>query len=93
MTSAFIELAITSITVWSKHGERIQTERGSDAPFRVRNRTGYSLLVWSDLGNGSKPKDSSEVTQLEDDADIPWRFEDRKQMREVGDQDVQLELD
>lgn len=85
MTSAFIELAITSLTIWSKHGEQIKTERGSDSPFRVRNRTGYSLLVWSDLGSGSKPKDAADVKRLEDDADIPWRFEDRKQMREVRD--------
>ncbi|KAL0252508.1 hypothetical protein I308_101900 [Cryptococcus tetragattii IND107] len=80
LTSAFIELAITTMTVWSKEGERAMAGRGSDAPFRVRNLTGLSILIWpeaTDLG-----KTVTGVKRLDDGADVPWRFEDRKHTRE-----------
>lgn len=80
LTSAFIELAITSMTIWSKEGERAMAGRGSDAPFRVRNLTGLSILIWpeaTDLG-----KAVTGVKRLDDGADVPWRFEDRKHTRE-----------
>ncbi|KIR74970.1 vacuolar protein sorting-associated protein vps13 [Cryptococcus deuterogattii CA1014] len=80
LTSAFIELAITTMTVWSKEGERAMAGRGSDAPFRVRNLTGLSILIWpeaTDLG-----KAVTGVKRLDDGADVPWRFEDRKHTRE-----------
>lgn len=82
LTSAFIELAITSMTIWSKEGERAMAGRGSDAPFRVRNLTGLSILIWpeaTDLG-----KAVTGVKRLDDGADVPWRFEDRKHTREVS---------
>lgn len=86
LTSAFIELAITTMTVWSKEGERAMAGRGSDAPFRVRNLTGLSILIWpeaTDLG-----KAVTGVKRLDDGADVPWRFEDRKHTREVSTHNI-----
>ena len=81
LTSAFIELAITTVTLWSKEADRIKNNRGADAPFRVRNETGLPLLVWPEARDISKPVHG--VKRLEDGADVQWRFEDRKHTREV----------
>lgn len=81
-SASFIELAITTVTLWSKEGERIKKQgRGDDAPFLVRNRTGYSMLLWSDSGRSSRGK-SVEVKRLTDGSAIPWRFQDYKKLRE-----------
>ncbi|ODO11680.1 hypothetical protein I350_00464 [Cryptococcus amylolentus CBS 6273] len=80
LTSAFIELAITSMTVWSKEGERALAGKGSDAPFRIRNATGLTILLWPEGVDPNKPVTG--VKRLDDGADVPWRFEDRKQTRE-----------
>lgn len=88
MTAAFIELAITSATVWNQQHERVQHEgRGVDAPFVVRNRTGYTLLVWADSDKSSRSSSqnkSVQVRRLGDNEAIPWRFQDHKRQREVS---------
>jgi hypothetical protein len=81
LTSAFIELGITSLTVWNKEAERVKEGRGTDAPFRVRNRTGLTILLWPEQNDLNKPVTG--VKRLDDGADVPWRFEDRKSTRDV----------
>ncbi len=81
VTSAFIELAITTMTVWSKKGDLVKEGRGSDAPFRVRNRTGLTILLWPEQNDLSKQVTG--VKRLDDGADVPWRFEDRRSTRDV----------
>lgn len=79
VTAAFIELAITSYTQWTSESDRIlNNARGGDAPYSVRNRTGYPIEIWPD-GRASKTK-----TKIEDGADVAWRFEDYKTLREVS---------
>jgi len=80
VTSAFIELAITSFTVWNREAERVKEGRGTDAPFRVRNRTGLTILLWPEQADLNKPVTG--VKRLDDGADVPWRFEDRKSTRD-----------
>ncbi|ORY32314.1 hypothetical protein BCR39DRAFT_523905, partial [Naematelia encephala] len=80
LTSAFIELAITTATVWSKEADRVKEGRGTDAPFRIRNRTGLTLLLWPEQRDLNKPVTG--VKRLDDGADVPWRFEDRKYTRD-----------
>ncbi|WVQ82769.1 hypothetical protein IAT38_004901 [Cryptococcus sp. DSM 104549] len=80
LTSAFIELAITSFTVWSKkEEERTKTGKTDVAPFRIRNCTGITMLLWREAAD---VKTVSGVKQLEDGADVPWRFEDKKHTRD-----------
>lgn len=80
LSSAFIELAITTATVWSKEGEKVKEGRRDVSPFEIRNRTGKSLLVWSESRDLNKQIKG--VKQLDDGADVPWRFENRKQQRD-----------
>lgn len=82
VTAAFVELLITSMTVWSNHAEKVKQGQGSDAPFRVRNRTGLTILVWPEQNDLSK--NVTGVKRLDDGADVPWRFEDRRQTRDVS---------
>ncbi|WWD17860.1 hypothetical protein CI109_102304 [Kwoniella shandongensis] len=80
VSSAFIELAITSMTMWTKEGDRAKEGRGTDAPFRVRNRTGLTILLWPEAADLNKSVTG--VKRLDDGADVPWRFEDRKHTRD-----------
>ncbi|KAK8865949.1 hypothetical protein IAR55_001098 [Kwoniella newhampshirensis] len=80
LSSAFIELAITSVTMWTKEGDRAKEGRGTDAPFRVRNRTGLTILLWPEAADLNKAVTG--VKRLDDGADVPWRFEDRKHTRD-----------
>jgi vacuolar protein sorting-associated protein 13A/C len=86
VTSAFIELVITSLTVWNKEADRVKEGRGTDAPFRVRNRTGLTILLWPEQTDLNKPVTG--VKRLDDGADVPWRFEDRKSTRDVSSCDT-----
>ncbi|CED84268.1 Vacuolar protein sorting-associated protein [Phaffia rhodozyma] len=84
VTSTFIELAITATTQWSSESERIlRSARGGDAPYLIRNRTGYPIELWADKGVAPG---SAGRTTIEDGSEVPWRFEDYKTLREhVGD--------
>ncbi|KAJ9118150.1 hypothetical protein QFC22_004053 [Naganishia vaughanmartiniae] len=85
MTAAFIELAITSITLQARKEEK--TRQGietHDAPFLVRNLTGRNILVRNDVGHDSRHKSATKARshQLADGESMPWRFQDPKQQRE-----------
>lgn len=58
--------------------------RGGDAPYRIFNRTGAALQVWSDIDNKSKAGSEIQPVQLEDGASIEWRFDDWRTMRDVS---------
>lgn len=82
VTATFIELAITSYTNWTKESDRIlKNARGGDAPYLVRNRTGYPIDIWADKRGGrvTEPK-----MAIADGDEVPWRFEDYKTLREVS---------
>lgn len=80
ITSAFIELGITSMTVWSKQQEK-QKDRGPVAPFRVRNRTGMPITIWPESDDLATIPWHKRKT-IEDGADIPWFFQDRQALRD-----------
>ena len=82
LTSAFIELAITTATVWSKSGDKLVDSRGSDAPFKIRNRTGVPMAIWPEPSDPSKDVKKSATKSLADESEVPWRFEDRKHTRD-----------
>ncbi|KAG6336571.1 hypothetical protein ID866_2509 [Astraeus odoratus] len=82
ITSAFIELALTSLKMLSKEGEGIlQKARGSYAPYRIRNCTGSPLFLWSDDDVRTTLRESSAV-KVNHNETIDWRFDDWKTMRE-----------
>lgn len=83
ISSTFIELAIAAIDVWNKEGERVlKRARGSYAPYRICNRTGSPVYVWTD-SNDVANKDTSTAVRIDQGGLIDWRFDDWKKMREV----------
>lgn len=83
LTASFAEVAMTSFNMWSREGKSVlQKARGTYAPYRIRNQTGASLLVWSEVDS------SINVTEVEtipvhNDQTIDWRFDDWRATREV----------
>lgn len=81
-----MELTVTSATIAlaSKSAQFLQTDedvlskpRGSDAPYKVRNYTGFDLNVWA-----ANKEEEDSAAKLNDGEEAPWRFDDPTAMRE-----------
>ncbi|KZS92954.1 vacuolar protein sorting-associated protein 13 [Sistotremastrum niveocremeum HHB9708] len=82
ISSTFLELALGMSATWSKEGERVlKLARGGNAPYRIRNRTGGPLQIWSDF-DGSQNTRSSPGLKVSHGETVDWRFDDWKTMRE-----------
>ncbi|ORY90221.1 hypothetical protein BCR35DRAFT_261800 [Leucosporidium creatinivorum] len=78
ITSTFIELALTMSAIVDREGDKVFTKaRGANAPFLIKNRTGYPLSLWSETSHVD-----GEAHRLEDGDDAPWRFDDWRAIRE-----------
>ncbi|KAI9375312.1 hypothetical protein BJX61DRAFT_494673 [Aspergillus egyptiacus] len=78
VTSATIDLASKSLKFLSTDEDVLSKPRGADAPYRVRNHTGFDLHVWADVAEG----EDGPAAKLADGEEYPWRFEDSTSMRE-----------
>jgi vacuolar protein sorting-associated protein 13A/C len=92
LTASFIEIALTTSTLLDRDGGQLfRKPRGSNAPFLLKNRTGYALgftktppksqQYKENTANGEE--DGSRMVVVADGKDIPWRFDDWRTMREV----------
>ncbi|GAA5992083.1 hypothetical protein JCM10908_000736 [Rhodotorula pacifica] len=78
ITSSFIELAMTTMSIIDREGDKVfKTARGSNAPFVLKNRTGYPLSLWSESADTG-----SQGHRLDDGGEMPWRFDDWRRARE-----------
>lgn len=78
ITATFIELVLTTMSIMDREGDKVfKTARGSNAPFLLRNRTGYPLAFWSEATDTG-----SQSQRLEDGSEMPWRFDDWRRARE-----------
>lgn len=83
LTSSFAEVFATTLNIWSKEGKSVlQKARGTYAPYRISNRTGASILVWSEADSGDHSVEV-ETTPVHNSQTIDWRFDDWKTTREV----------
>ncbi|GJJ09687.1 hypothetical protein Clacol_003911 [Clathrus columnatus] len=81
VSMTLIELGLSMFDAWQKEGDRVlRKARGGFAPYRIRNHTGGSIHVWSDI-DGSSHKHSPAV-KIANGETIDWRFDDWKTMRE-----------
>ena len=78
VTSATIALASKSAQFLSTEEDVLSKPRGTDAPYRIRNYTGFELDVWA----ATNEADQGSAAKLQDGEEIPWRFEDATTMRE-----------
>ena len=78
ITSATIALASKSFDFLSSDEDMLSKPRTADAPYRLRNHTGFDLSVWVD----EKRDDDGAAATLTDGEELAWRFEDPTTMRE-----------
>ncbi|ANB14493.1 membrane morphogenesis protein VPS13 [Sugiyamaella lignohabitans] len=89
LTSQTIELlskSIDFVSANSGNDDLLLRPRDSDAPYCIRNETGYPIEVWSD---SDKDTNEPQVKRIEDGQDIPWRFHDWHELRENLSTDLQ----
>ena len=85
LTMTFVELGLSVMSMLGTERERmLEKARGSYAPYRIWNRTGYPLFIWSDTDGAGSNKETS-AKQIPVGKTIDWRFDDWKTMREVSD--------
>jgi vacuolar protein sorting-associated protein 13A/C len=77
VTSATIALASKSFNFLSTDEDILSKPRVADAPYRIRNYTGFDLSVWAD-----EKDDNAAAAKLNDGEEYAWRFEDATSMRE-----------
>lgn len=78
ITSATIALASKSFQFLSSDEDMLSKPRIADAPYRLRNYSGFDLRVWAD----DNKDDEGAAAKLADGEEHPWRFEDATSMRE-----------
>ncbi|KAL6309957.1 vacuolar protein sorting-associated protein 13 [Sparassis latifolia] len=82
VTTTFVELVLSTAKMMAQEGEKVlRSARGSYAPYRIRNRTGSAIYIWSDVDTSSNAKDSVSK-QIPNGHIVDWRFEDWKTIRE-----------
>jgi len=77
ITSATIALASKSFDFLTSDEDILSKPRIQDAPYRIRNYTGFDLSVWADEKN-----ENASADKLADGEEKAWRFEDATSMRE-----------
>ncbi|RMZ86779.1 hypothetical protein DV736_g5997, partial [Chaetothyriales sp. CBS 134916] len=77
ITSATIAQASKSFSFLSSDEDMLSKPRVADAPYHIRNFTGFDMSVWADEKNENAP-----AAKLSDGEEYPWRFEDAVSMRE-----------
>jgi len=79
ITSATIALAYKSFSYLNTEEDILSKPRGADAPYRIRNYTGFDINVWAQTENN----DEGAAAKMNDGEEIPWRFEDPTTTRET----------
>ncbi|KAK6533217.1 hypothetical protein TWF281_007367 [Arthrobotrys megalospora] len=79
ITTQSIVLASKAAQFLSQSDDVLTKPRGADAPYRIRNHSGYPIHVWADVETNSG---TSMARRLEDGEESPWRFEEWEKMRE-----------
>ena len=79
ITSATIALASKSAQFLSSEEDVLSKPRGNDAPYRIRNYTGFEADVWA----SGQTDDEGQAAKLQDGEEKPWRFEDPTTTRET----------
>ncbi|KAK5174294.1 Vacuolar protein sorting-associated protein 13 [Saxophila tyrrhenica] len=79
ITSATIALASKSAQFLSSDEDVLSKPRGNDAPYRIRNWTGFEVDVWT----SGDSDDEGQAAKLQDGEEKPWRFEDPTTTRET----------
>lgn len=79
VTHTFLESAMSTIQLLDKKKKNLFSgERGTVAPYELRNRTGYNIMVW----NTTDAKEGPTIKEIQNGGNLPWWFEDWRKRRE-----------
>lgn len=78
ITTASIALASKSLDFLTTQQDVLDKPRGVEAPYRIRNYTGFDV----DVRSKSPSSDESISLRLEDGSEAPWSFEHWEKLRE-----------
>ncbi|KAK3385903.1 hypothetical protein B0H63DRAFT_473802 [Podospora didyma] len=78
ITTATIALASKSFAFLTQDQDVLSKPRGVEAPYRIRNYTGFDVVVHAKR----QSTDENTTLHLEDGQEVPWSFEDWEKMRE-----------
>jgi vacuolar protein sorting-associated protein 13A/C len=78
ITTASIAVASKSFAFLTQDEDVLTKPRGAELPYRIRNYTGFSVVVLSK----SSSSDEENQLSLEDGQEAPWSFENWEKMRE-----------
>ncbi|KAJ9635099.1 Vacuolar protein sorting-associated protein 13 [Coniosporium tulheliwenetii] len=81
VTAATIALASKSADFLSSDEDVLSKPRGTEAPYRIRNYTGFDVNVW--VAEESRNDDAGSAAKLSDGEEAPWSFEDPSTTRET----------
>jgi vacuolar protein sorting-associated protein 13A/C len=79
ITAQTIALISKAAQFMQQEGDMLTKPRGSEAPYRIHNQTGYPLHIWA---ASESQGESSMAMKLQDGETAPWRFEEWEKMRE-----------
>jgi vacuolar protein sorting-associated protein 13A/C len=93
VTHTFLESAMSAMQLMDKQRNTMYAgERGAVAPYELRNRTGYNLMVW----NSTTSKEGPTIKEIKNGSSMPWWFEDWKKRRETtsfASNNINLQVD
>ncbi|KAK1753207.1 putative vacuolar protein sorting-associated protein [Echria macrotheca] len=78
ITTATIALVSKSLAFLTQDQDVLSKPRGVEAPYKIRNYTGFDVVVEARRQAG----DGGSSLRLEDGQEVPWSFEDWEKMRE-----------
>ncbi|KAI7902142.1 uncharacterized protein BX663DRAFT_436105 [Cokeromyces recurvatus] len=77
ITHTFLESSISTLRLLDEQQNAVYSgERGRVAPYELRNRTGYNIMVWNTT-------DEPTIKEIKNGGNLPWWFEDWKKRRET----------
>ncbi|KAI8911617.1 hypothetical protein EDD86DRAFT_202866 [Gorgonomyces haynaldii] len=79
LTHVLIDTVLNATREFSNEKKTQSVSRSNKSPYVIRNRTGYSMHVWT-VAPGSGL--DTDVILIEDGKDLEWRFDDWRTMRE-----------
>ncbi|RCI04898.1 hypothetical protein CU098_003059, partial [Rhizopus stolonifer] len=92
VTHTFLESAVSTIQLLDKQRDVIYSgERGTIAPYELRNSTGYRITVWN-----STSDEEPMLTELPNGEHIPWWFDDwrkRREMTDITSNNINVQID
>lgn len=77
ITTATIALASNSVAFLTQDQDVLSKPRRTEAPYRIRNYTGFDVVVQAKAAN-----DEDTTLRLEDGEEVPWSLENWEKMRE-----------